>query len=267
MQREDLSPSQPADDPTRVEAEVHVWRFSLDPDDDRLTRLEATLSDDEQARADRYRGPGLRRRFVAGRGVLRELLGYYLGTEPGRVGLVYGLRGKPRLAGREGLTFNLAHSGGQGLCALTMRRELGVDIEQVRPFENAERIIGRYFTPAECDEFLACSVEHRLPAFYRGWTRKEAFLKATGEGLATALDSFEVSLAAAPVDARGSLLLTVEGDREAARRWMLVDVDAGPGFTAALAVEGMLDQVFVGDWDGRDLRSPSLLTGRARPPI
>jgi 4'-phosphopantetheinyl transferase len=226
--------------------DVHVWRFPLDVDHAALVRLEATLDDVERARANRLRGELLRRRFVVGRGALRTILAGYLGGEPARIALAYGTHGKPSLAEADGLEFNLAHSGGLGLCAVVSGRAVGVDLEALRPMENAERIIGRYFTPREQAEFLAHAAAGRLSAFYRGWTRKEAFLKATGDGLAASLDSFEVSLGPDP-GPPGSLLLRVGADPAAAGRWTLRELDAPPGFAAALAVAGTPRQIVLRD--------------------
>jgi 4'-phosphopantetheinyl transferase len=221
---------------------VHVWRIRLDVSDQLAARFEPTLAADERERADRFRTAELRRRFVAGRGALRALLGAYLGIEPALVAFSYGHRGKPSLA-NPGVEFNLAHTDDLALCALTVGRAVGVDVERLRPMDDAERIIARYFTSRECLEFLEHPRAERASAFFRGWTRKEAFLKATGEGLAASLDSFEVSL-----DAGGARLLRVGDDPDAARRWSLVDVDVEPGFVAALAVEGPIEAVFVRDW-------------------
>ena len=230
----------------QADDEVHVWRFPLDLDEARLGQLEATLSDDERARADRFRGAALRQRFIAGRGTLRAILAGYLEIAPARVAFVYGTHGKPALARQTGLEFNLAHSADVACCAVGWGRSVGIDVEAVRPMDNAERIIGRYFTPREQAEFLAHPVAERLSAFYRGWTRKEAFLKATGKGLAAALDSFEVALGSDAGSSR-SLLLRAGDDPDEAGRWTLRDLDAPPGFAAALAVAGQPGRIVVRD--------------------
>ena len=205
---------------------IHVWRIDLDPSDARLDERSRSLSADERARADRFRLPLLRRRFAAGRGALRAVLAGYLGVGAGDVAFAYGDHGKPRLARDSGgVEFNLAHSHGVGLCAVTAARAVGVDVEQIRPIGEAGRIIGRYFTPAEQAEYLGHPEPERDEAFFRGWTRKEAFLKATGKGIAGGLDSFEVALGVS-----GPLLRRVGGDPDEAGRWSLLDVDAGPGF-------------------------------------
>jgi 4'-phosphopantetheinyl transferase len=221
---------------------VHVWRIRLDVSDALAARFELTLATQERERADRFRTAELRRRFVAGRGALRAILGAHLGLDARLVVFSYGDRGKPSLA-TPGVEFNLAHTDDLALCALTVGRAVGVDVERLRPMDDAERIIARYFTPRERLEFLEHPRAERASAFFRGWTRKEAFLKATGEGLTASLDSFEVSL-----EAGGARLLRVGDDPDAACRWSLVDVDVEPGFVAALAVEGPIEAILVRDW-------------------
>ncbi len=225
--------------------DIHVWRFTLDPPDHMLARFERTLNDAELQRVNRFRTETLRRRFVAGRGGLRAILGAFLGGLPAdQVAFAYGDHGKPRLAGLGNgrVQFNLAHSHGLALCAVSLGRELGVDLEMTRPLDNAERIIERFFSPREQAEFLTLPDPDRRAAFFRGWSRKEAFLKATGTGLSTALDSFDVTLG--PI----ASLLRVGDDPAEAARWSLYDLHPGPAFAAALAVFG--DRLTVKLWDG-----------------
>jgi 4'-phosphopantetheinyl transferase len=223
-----------------ADGEVHVWRFRLDrSSEEHLASFAFALSDDERRRAERFRIGDLRRRFVVGRLTLKAVLGHYLGCLWDKVEFSYGTHGKPRLAeafAAVGLEFNLAHSYELALVALTKRRAVGVDVEAIRPMRDAERIIQRFFSPREQAEFLALPETERLAAFFRGWTRKEAFLKATGTGLATELDAFDVTLG----PDEPAALLRVGDDPSEAARWSLHDLDAGPGFAAALAVSGTI---------------------------
>jgi 4'-phosphopantetheinyl transferase len=223
---------------------VHVWRIALNPDDEVVVRLGATLSSDEVERADRFRGPMLRRRFVVGRAALRSVLAGYLEAEPERLTFVYGVRGKPRLAEvGEGLEFNLSHTEDLALFAITRGMAVGIDVERLRPMDDAGQIISRYFTPREQAEFFNYPQQERPAAFFRAWTRKEALLKATGDGLASLADTYEVPLAVA-----GAERMSFGDDTEAVRRWTLHDLDVGPEYLAALAVAGELGEVLLNDW-------------------
>jgi 4'-phosphopantetheinyl transferase len=217
--------------------EVHVWRVALDPLSPWVERFEAVLSPVERARAGRYRQARDRARFLVGRGWLRTLLGRYIGDDPGRLEFRYGPQGKPELASPAGvspLRFNLAHSQDLALLAVAQGRQVGIDLEAIRPMAGADQIITRFFSPRERAAYLSLPEPERLDTFFRAWTRKEAYLKATGMGLAMALDQFDVALApGAP-----ARLLHVEGRPHEPERWALHDLDPGPGFSATLAVEG-----------------------------
>ena len=218
-----------------LDNEVHLWRFALDPPSSVLNRFEKTLSEDEIARADRFRGPGLRSRFIAGRGGLRAILARYVGVAPDALSFAYRENGKPWLTGElypKKLEFNLAHSHELALCAVITNRVVGVDIEYMRPMENASAIIHRFFSPAERVAFLRLPEAERFTAFYRGWTRKEAYLKAVGTGLATELDSFDVPLAPGERPA----LLRIGDDPSEPGRWMMCDLDPGFGYAGSLVV-------------------------------
>lgn len=217
--------------------DVHVWRIPLDLPRGAASRLRRLLSEDERERADRFRMELHRDHFTAGRGMLRQVLGGYLGVRPEALAFRKGTFGKPELAGAESQTplrFNLTHSGGLALLAVTSGREVGVDIEQVRPMDDAERIITRFFSKKEQADFLSLPGDQRTAAFFRGWTRKEAYMKATGEGFALALDRFDVSIA----PDEPARLLHVEGRPDEPERWSLADLAPGPGFQGAVVVEG-----------------------------
>jgi 4'-phosphopantetheinyl transferase len=222
---------------------VEVWRDSLDRPDADLARLEGWLSGEERARAAAFAFPRERGRFVASRGLLRSLLARLAGGAPASQEIVADALGKPRLGGTCGqgrLRFSVSHSGDLWACAVALGREVGLDVEEVRPDRAADRIARRYFSPAEADALAALPGPERPAAFHRIWTRKEAWLKARGFGISIPLDSFEVTHAAG--DAR--LLATRPNPAEAAR-WTLRDLDIAPGFAAAVAVEGPLLSVTV----------------------
>lgn len=214
--------------------EVHIWGVVLDgqPFDGDI------LSDDERERADRFHFQQDRDHFVAARCGLRTILGWYLKGDPEKLDFCYSDRGKPGLAGawaQSGVRFNLTHSGGVALYAITRGREVGVDVERLdRTLGQRDRIAERFFSPSEYRAYCEVPEDQKLQAFLNCWTRKEAFIKALGEGLYYPLDRFEVSLAPGE-EAR---LIGIEGDPEVAKKWAVRDLDPCPGYVGAVAVEG-----------------------------
>lgn len=205
--------------------ELHVWAVPLHGDPERYGAL---LSEAEQQRLARFHFADHRRRYQIGHGALRAILGGYLGEDPAAVEFVQGPRGKPYLAG-PGPFFNLSHSGKLALIGVA-RTELGLDVEKVRHLESLTGIARKHFSAQEFATLDALQGEARELAFYRGWTRKEAYIKALGEGLSMPLDSFEVSLGETPQ------LLACRDGREDAAKWSLFDVSPGPEFVAAVAM-------------------------------
>jgi len=219
------------------DVQVDVWRTRLDVPPDDLARAALLLSGDERACAERYHFPIHRARYIAARGALRAILGDILAADPAGLRFVYGPHGKPALAAQSGgatLCFNVSHAGDLALVAVTERRRVGVDLEQARPDLAYLEIAERFFSPREVAALRALPPPRQQEGFLRCWTRKEAYIKALGVGLSLSLASFDVSLA--PGDAPA--LLASRPDPHEAGRWSLHDLDAGPGYTAALAVEG-----------------------------
>lgn len=208
---------------------IDVWRWPLDMVVDDLPRHVAALSDAEFARASRFVRERDRLRYVAGRGGLREIISRYLGVSARRLAFSYNAFGKPRLAVSEPpLHFNLSHSGGVAVLAVSDRYDVGIDIEKIVPLK--EDIAGIFFSPAERRQLRALPPGSYTEAFYRCWTRKEAFVKAHGAGLSLPLDAFDVS-----VDPAEPVLLRLEGDTDAPRQWRLLNLDTPPGFVGAVA--------------------------------
>jgi 4'-phosphopantetheinyl transferase len=215
-----------------LDGEVHLWRASLDREREQVEELHALLSPDERARAARFHFARDRDRYVVGRGLLRRLLAGYLGIEPGAVRFRYGAHDKPELAA-PGPAFNVSHSGPVGLFAFVNLGEIGVDVELDREQPDHEQIAERFFSPAEREALRALPAEQRARGFLSCWTRKEAFIKARGDGLSLALDSFDVTL---DPDAPPALLRTAWSQDEP-RRWRLLDLtDRARGYVASLAV-------------------------------
>jgi 4'-phosphopantetheinyl transferase len=212
--------------------EIHVWHASLDREDGAIAHFESTLSPDERARANRFRFAKDRNDFSVGRGLLRELLGGYLGEAPTALEFSYGEYGKPFLSGARasgGLSFNLSHSAGVAVYAIARERNLGIDVERINPDFGGEAIARRYFSAREVDDLLSLPPGKRPDAFFQCWTRKEAYLKARGAGLQIPLASFSVSLLP---DQPAQFLGGVEPS------WSLAAFDPVGGYACALAYDG-----------------------------
>lgn len=220
--------------------EVHVWRASLDPSASRLERLARTLAPDELERAARLHFAADRDRFVIARGALRAILARYLDEAPERLRFRYGPYGKPALAGSAGdaggaaLRFNASHSGRLAIYTVSRGREVGVDVERVRPTVAWRPIVERMFTPRERAALEAVPPGAAIETFFAYWTRKEAYAKARGEGLSLPLACIDVT--AAPGESWGRV--RVAGDPGESSRWRLEPLVPGAGYLAALAVEG-----------------------------
>lgn len=228
----------PSPEPLTVGSdEVHVWCVTLDQTASRVQSLQHTLSPDERRRAERFYFEQDRTRFIICRGLLRTILGGYLGIEPSRLRFCYGPRGKPALAeisGGDTLRFNVSHSHGLALYAVTGGREIGIDLEHIRPIPEALQIAERFFSAHENAVLRTLPTSQKLEAFFNGWTRKEAYIKARGEGLTLPLDQFDVSLA----PGEPAALLSTKGDLQEASRWSIQELTPASGYVAALAVEG-----------------------------
>jgi 4'-phosphopantetheinyl transferase len=226
---------------------VHVWRAALDVPESQVRSLWDTLTADERQRAERFFFEKDRTHFVVARGLLRVLLGRYLRQDPPRLRFTYGPHGKPALAtdpGGVALRFNVSHSHGLALYAITRGREVGVDVERIRPDIAQEKIAERFFSPREVTVLRALPTPLQAPAFFACWTRKEAYIKAKGEGLTLPLDQFDVSLA----PGEPAALLHTAWDPQEAAGWALHDLAPAPGYRAAVAVAGHAWRLAC--WDG-----------------
>jgi len=213
--------------------DVTVWLIDLDRPPLPLERLAAHLSEDERRRAERFRFEVHRRRFAAGRGALRELLGRLLDRDPAGLRFAYGEKGKPRLAGDSAVRFNLSNSQNAALIAVAHGREVGVDVEALRPIDDAPMLVERFFALRERRVFAGLPEAEQLAGFYTAWTRKEAYVKARGDGLSLPTTAFEVALAPGS-EAR---LIAFEQEPSEVDRWALVGLEPAPGFLGALAIE------------------------------
>jgi 4'-phosphopantetheinyl transferase len=217
--------------------EVHVWRATLDQPRSQVQSFFSSLAADEQARGERYYFERDREHFIVARVVLRTILGRYLNRVPECLSFFYGSWGKPVLAGetdRDAIRFNVSHSHGLALYAVARGREVGIDLERVRPNLAVAEIATRFFSRREVAMLRTLPVEAQRQAFFRCWTRKEAYIKARGEGLSLPLDQFDVSLA----PGEPAAILGSRPDSSEASRWSLRELAPAPGYVAALAAEG-----------------------------
>jgi 4'-phosphopantetheinyl transferase len=219
--------------------EVHTWWARLDVPAWRIRQLARTLAPEEVVRANCFRAQRVRDRWIVGRGLLRELLGQYIGCEPASIQLAYGTYGKPVLAPNSGdarLRFNVSHTEGLVLFGLARDHDLGVDVETIRPLKDLDLIAEQFFSLQERAALRSLRTDQQLAGFFNCWTRKEAYVKAVGLGLSHSLDSFDVEL----TPGRPSRLLAIDGDSAKAVSWSLTALQAPPGFAAALAVPGQI---------------------------
>jgi 4'-phosphopantetheinyl transferase len=226
------------------DGEVQVWQASLEAPAPRVAALFALLSEDERARAESFQFDHHRRRFVVARATLRRLLSGYTGTPADDLVFAYGPQGKPALAGGRPLQFNVSHSDELAVYAITCGREVGVDVERLREVAGAERIAERFFSAPEREELRALAPAQRTEGFFTCWTRKEAYVKARGDGLAHPLDAFAVS--ATP--GSPAWLRSTSVDAADVARWSLAGLPLGDGFVGAVAVEGRECRVSSARW-------------------
>ena len=228
-----------------ADGKVDVFYAPLDVPAKRLDELAQSLSEDEWQRAERFHLERDYRRFVAGRGTLREILAALLDMNPASLMFSYCEFGKPRIAApaaARSLHFNLAHSDSIAVYAIA-KHELGVDVERIRAMDDADQIASRFFSQREKNCLLALPAEQRTEAFFNCWTRKEAYLKAIGSGLDDCLDQIEVSLA--PGEA--AELLGVPDDSQP---WFLHSLVPAAEFVGALAIQPEDSRVNCWKWDG-----------------
>ncbi|MTJ49207.1 4'-phosphopantetheinyl transferase HetI [Dolichospermum sp. UHCC 0259] len=209
--------------------DVHIWRINLNSSESQLQSFRETLSSDEIARAERFYFPEHRQRFIAGRGSIRAILGQYLAIDPKQVEFEYQPRGKPLLAAKfanQGLLFNLSHSQDLALLGVSYQHQIGVDLEYIRTMSDLEGLAKRFFSAKEYEYLQMFSHAQQQQIFFRYWTCKEAYLKATGDGLVQ-LEEIEICL----TPNQPSELL-VSGD------WSLRELTPAENFAAAVVVAG-----------------------------
>ncbi len=236
-----VRPGSIANSPDRIQlalGALHTWEFGLDRLGQELAELHATMSGDERGRADRFRFERDRLRYIAGRGILRKILERYTGKPASNLVFGYGPAGKPELAGSN-LQFNMSHSGRMAILAVTCDARVGIDMEEIRPVPMMDGVMQCSFSPAEREAILALEPQCRLEAFYTCWTRKEAYVKATGQGLGVALDRFTVSV----VPGSAPRLVQVDDAPEEKERWDFRALSLGQGFAGVVVREGPVQEL------------------------
>ena len=218
--------------PQLGQEQAHVWHVHLEKFAGEESHWNNLLSTEEQQRAARFRFPRDRSRYTLTRALLRTLLAGYLETDPASLSFCYSEHGKPALTGaHEGsdLQFNVSHSDGVALFGITRNRAIGVDVERVRHDFEVVTIAQRFFSPAEQRSFNSVSPAQQHRAFFDCWTRKEAYVKALGEGLSHPLHQFDVSLVAG----EPARLIATRPNPEEAGLWTMIAPDVGAGYAAA----------------------------------
>lgn len=226
--------------------EVHVWRAEINQPDAILQSLHQLLAPEERQRAEKFRFKKDRDQFIVSRGALRTIVGRYLKRDPVALLFDYNQYGKPVLAGIHadaGLCFNLSHSHGLTLLAVTYNRQLGIDLEYMREDLVWEEIADQFFTQREAAMLRALPVCRQVAGFFNCWTRKEAYIKAKGEGLSIPLSRFDVSLA----PGEPAVFLRFSHDPQEVSFWSLRELKLDANYAAALVVEGH-------DWRLRQLQ-------------
>ncbi|MGH9511232.1 MAG: 4'-phosphopantetheinyl transferase family protein [Terriglobales bacterium] len=211
-----------------------IWNVPLETGGRVLDDLRRILSSDEQQRALRFHAVEHQELFVAGRGILRQILSCYLRVQPESLIFRYGAKGKPDLEGPPGLHFNLGHSGGRAVYAVAADR-VGVDIELVQLSRDWQKISQRFFSPREAEELASLDPSRQISGFFACWTRKEAYIKAVGDGLAIPLNKFYVG--ANPVHTEGAIEIDIDADTDKEKltpRWYFKDLKLGEPFAGTI---------------------------------
>jgi len=235
----------PPPNPILGPKEVHLWRVSLRHPPFPIELLYRQLAESEIDRAQRYRFERDRRRFIVARGMLRVILARYTGLAPRHIQFTIHAHGKPSLAQHPHLAFNASDSGEWMALGVTLNRRIGVDIEQIRDGVASMDIAERFFSPREVAALRALPPEEQKAAFFRCWTRKEAFIKAIGEGLSYPLHKFDVTLG----PDEPAQLLFVQEDPLAPQRWWVLDFPIANDYAGAVMAEQPVETVQYWSWE------------------
>jgi 4'-phosphopantetheinyl transferase len=234
---------QPPEEIGLSENDIHVWRVSISGYLSQIAEFREILSDDEITRADRFYFEKDRNSFTVSRAMLRIILGGYLNIDPGKLIFKYNQYGKPYFADNN-ISFNLSHSGDFALYAVSDGIQLGIDVEFMRDKVSYKEICARFFSVNEVKALCDLPEHQHKEAFFNGWTRKEAYIKAKGKGLAIPLNQFDVSL----VPGEPAMLLESRDEPGAKDKFTMYELFPGDGYKGALIARGENLRVFC--WDG-----------------
>lgn len=222
---------------------VHLWRACLVCSADQLLSHRRLLSNAEIMRGNRLIKKSDQEKFFLSRAILRRILARYLSLSPEKIEFKLGESGKPYVVNTD-FQFNVSHSGDCLLIGITVGNEIGVDVEHVREKQNVIALAERFFSKAEYDAIKILSLENQVAAFYRCWTRKEAFIKATGLGLSFGLSNFEVAVE--NLFPKNSALLSIKNNIEESKKWTLQSIDTddfSKNYFAAFAVRDAVTSI------------------------
>jgi 4'-phosphopantetheinyl transferase len=234
--------------PPVVPGEVQVWRINLLRPPAEITRRQNLLTNAEKNQAAQFHSDRDQRRFIVRRSARRQLLATHLGLKPEAIRIESANFQKPAIAETQNpdrLRFNCTHSADWALIAIAREQEVGVDLEQHRPMADAGDLAGEFFSAHEIRELAELPPALKLAGFYNCWTRKEAFVKAIGLGLACPLNRFSVTLS----PGRPAALLEVADDPDARTKWSLISIAANPDYSSALVVAGKPPAVNLWEWN------------------
>lgn len=218
--------------------DIHIWGANLKLPLSKIEEQLKTLSSDEIERANRFHFERDKNRFIIARGTLRKILSRYLNIEPNKLQFTYSDRGKPYLKNTP-ILFNISHSQDLALYAITETNLIGIDLEYIRPMNDAEGLAKRFFSPQEYKLMIQLPPEQQQETFFKIWTCKEAYLKATGDGLAGGLEKVEVCL----TPEKPIQFFSINGDIEEASHWYLHQFVPQPNYIAAVAVPGKVQNL------------------------
>jgi 4'-phosphopantetheinyl transferase len=234
----------PPDNLILSDEEAHIWRADLKANECFQSSFLKLLSPDEKNRAQKFRFAKDNRNFIIARGILRSLIGKYLEINPAEISFQYSEFGKPGIADNNTLQFNISHSQNMALFAFTTKFNVGVDVEFVNPDIEVKDIAAKFFSTNEIMNLLALPEKQQALGFFNCWTRKEAFIKAVGEGLSFPLDKFEVSLE----PNKPAKLLATDWQPDAVSKWSIYSMSPGENFVGSLAIEGLVEKVKFWNW-------------------